>query len=105
MGAILLAGGAKGKRQSLPNARILLHQPMGGMTGQVADLEIHAREIIKIREQINTILVECTGQEPDRIKSDTERDFFMSAEQARDYGVIDEIITPTKLAIAAEAAG
>ena len=105
MGAILLASGAKGKRQSLPNARILLHQPMGGMTGQVADLEIHAREIIKIREQINTILVECTGQEPDRIKSDTERDFFMSAEQARDYGVIDEIITPTKLAIAAEAAG
>lgn len=105
MGAILLTGGAKGKRQSLPNARILLHQPMGGMTGQVADLEIHAREIIKIREQINTILVECTGQEPDRIKSDTERDFFMSAEQARDYGVIDEIITPTKLAIAAEAAG
>ena len=105
MGAILLAGGAKGKRQSLPNARILLHQPMGGMTGQVADLEIHAREIIKIREQINTILVECTGQEPDRIKSDTERDFFMSAEQARDYGVIDEIITPTKLVIAAEAAG
>ena len=105
MGAILLAGGAKGKRQSLPNARILLHQPMGGMTGQVADLEIHAREIIKIREQINTILVECTGQEPDRIKSDTERDFFRSAEQARDYGVIDEIITPTKLAIAAEAAG
>ena len=105
MGAILLAGGAKGKRQSLPNARILLHQPMGGMTGQVADLEIHAREIIKIREQINTILIECTGQEPDRIKSDTERDFFMSAEQARGYGVIDEIITPTKLAIAAEAAG
>ncbi|SVB90675.1 uncharacterized protein METZ01_LOCUS243529 [marine metagenome] len=105
MGAILLAGGAKGKRQSLPNARILLHQPMGGMTGQVADLEIHAREIIKIREQINTILVECTGQEPDRIKSDTERDFFMSAEQARGYGVIDEIITPTKLTIAAEAAG
>ncbi len=104
-GAILLAGGAKGKRQSLPNARILLHQPMGGMTGQVADLEIHAREIIKIREQINTILVECTGQEPDRIKSDTERDFFMSAEQARGYGVIDEIITPTKLTIAAEAAG
>ena len=105
MGAILLAGGAKGKRQSLPNARMLLHQPMGGMTGQVADLEIHAREIIKIRAQINTILVECTGQEPDRIKSDTERDFFMSAEQARGYGVIDEIITPTKLTIAAEAAG
>ncbi len=105
MGAILLAGGAKGKRQSLPNARVLLHQPMGGISGQVADMEIHAREIIKIREQINDILVECTGQTVDRIKQDTERDFFMSAEEARDYGVIDEIITPSKLALAAEAAG
>jgi ATP-dependent Clp protease protease subunit len=105
MGAILLAGGAKGKRQSLPNARVLLHQPMGGISGQVADMEIHAREIIKIREQINAILVECTGQEADRIKSDTERDFFLSAEGAREYGVIDEIITPSKLALTAEAAG
>jgi ATP-dependent Clp protease protease subunit len=105
MGAILLAGGAKGKRQSLPNSRILLHQPMGGMSGQVSDLEIHAREIIKIREQINTILVECTGQDLDRIQADTERDFFMSAEQALDYGVIDEVITPSKLTLAAEAAG
>ncbi|HJP33934.1 MAG: ATP-dependent Clp endopeptidase proteolytic subunit ClpP [Candidatus Latescibacteria bacterium] len=105
MGAILLAGGAKGKRQSLPNARVLLHQPMGGISGQVADMEIHAREIIKIREQINSILVECTGQDMERIKTDTERDFFMSAEEARDYGVIDEIITPSKLALAAEAAG
>jgi ATP-dependent Clp protease, protease subunit len=105
MGAILLAGGAKGKRQSLPNARVLLHQPMGGISGQVADMEIHAREIIKIREQINSILVECTGQDSERIKQDTERDFFMNAEEARDYGVIDEIITPSKLALAAEAAG
>jgi ATP-dependent Clp protease protease subunit len=105
MGAILLAGGAKGKRQSLPNARVLLHQPMGGISGQVADMEIHAREIIKIREQINEILVECTGQDVERIKSDTERDFFLNAEEARDYGVIDEIITPSKLALAAEAAG
>ena len=105
MGAILLAGGAKGKRQSLPNARVLLHQPMGGISGQVADMAIHAREIIKIREQINSILVECTGQDMERIKTDTERDFFMSAEEARDYGVIDEIITPSKLALAAEAAG
>lgn len=105
MGAILLAGGAKGKRQSLPNARVLLHQPMGGISGQVADMEIHAREIIKIREQINDILVECTGQDLERIKSDTERDFFLNAEEARDYGVIDEIITPSKLALAAEAAG
>lgn len=105
MGAILLAGGTKGKRQSLPNARVLLHQPMGGISGQVADMEIHAREIIKIREQINQILVDCTGQEIEQIKIDTERDFFMSAEEARDYGVIDEIITPSKLALAAEAAG
>ncbi len=105
MGAILLAGGAKGKRQSLPNARVLLHQPMGGISGQVADMEIHAREIIKIRTQINSLLVECTGQTEERIKHDTERDFFMSAEEARDYGVIDEIITPTKLALTAEAAG
>ncbi len=105
MGAILLAGGAKGKRQSLPNARVLLHQPMGGISGQVADMEIHAREIIKIRTQINSLLVECTGQTEERIKHDTERDFFMSAEEARDYGVIDEIITPTKLAQTAEAAG
>jgi ATP-dependent Clp protease protease subunit len=107
MGAVLLAGGSKGKRQSLPNARVLLHQPMGGMTGQVSDMEIHAREIIKIREQINEILADCTGQDLDRIKADTERDFFMSAEDAREYGVIDEIITPSKLALAepAEAAG
>ena len=101
MGAVLLAGGTKGKRQSLPNARVLLHQPMGGLTGQASDIEIHAREIIKIREQINQILVECTGQEMERIKHDTERDFFMSPEQAREYGVIDEIITPSKLTTAA----
>ena len=101
MGAVLLAGGTKGKRQSLPNARVLLHQPMGGLTGQASDIEIHAREIIKIREQINQILVECTGQEMERIKHDTERDFFMSPEQARKYGVIDEIITPSKLTTAA----
>ena len=97
----MLGGGTKGKRQSLPNARVLLHQPMGGLTGQASDIEIHAREIIKIREQINQILVECTGQEMERIKHDTERDFFMSPEQARKYGVIDEIITPSKLTTAA----
>lgn len=104
MGAVLLAGGTKGKRQSLPNARVLLHQPMGGLTGQAADMEIHANEIIKIREQINNILVDCTGQDVERIKRDTERDFFMSAEEARDYGVIDEIIKPSKLALQEAAA-
>ena len=102
MGAILLAGGAKGKRQALPNARIMLHQPMGGIGGQASDMEIHAREIIKMREQINEILVECTGQSLERIAEDTERDFFMTAEQAVEYGVIDEIITSATVASTAE---
>ena len=102
MGAILLAGGAKGKRQALPNARIMLHQPMGGIGGQASDMEIHAREIIKMREQINEILVECTGQSLERIAEDTERDFFMTAEQAVEYGVIDYIIANSTVASTAE---
>ena len=97
MGAVLLAGGAKGKRQSLPNARILLHQPMGGIGGQAADMEIHAQEIIKIRQQLNDILVECTGQPLDRIQHDTERDFFMNPDEAKEYGIIDNIIAPTSM--------
>ena len=105
MGAVLLAGGAKGKRQALPNARVLLHQPMGGIGGQAADMEIHAREIIKMRQQINEVLVECTEQPMERIERDTERDFFMSAEEARQYGVIDEIIAPSQIAAPAEIAG
>ncbi len=107
MGAVLLAGGAKGKRQSLPNARVLIHQPMGGMGGQVSDMEIHAREIIKIRQQINDVLVECTGQPLERIERDTERDFFMSPEDAQAYGLIDAIIEPNEVDMAqtAEAAG
>ena len=105
MGAVLLAGGAKGKRQALPNARVLLHQPMGGIGGQAADMEIHAREIIKMRQQINEVLVECTEQPMERIERDTERDFFMSAEEAREYGVIDEIIAPSQIAAPAEIAG
>lgn len=105
MGAVLLAGGTKGKRQSLPNARMLLHQPMGGIGGQAADMEIHAREIIKMRQQINEVLVECTEQPMERIERDTERDFFMSAEEAREYGVIDEIIAPSQIAAPAEIAG
>ena len=105
MGAVLLAGGAKGKRQALPNARVLLHQPMGGIGGQAADMEIHAREIIKMRQQINEVLVECTKQPMERIERDTERDFFMSPEEAREYGVIDEIIAPSQIAAPAEIAG
>ena len=104
MAAVLLAGGAKGKRQSLPNARMLLHQPMGGIGGQASDMEIHAREIIKIREQINEIIAECTGQDLSVIQRDTERDFFMSPDEAREYGVIDEIIQPSELIATAEAA-
>ena len=104
MGAVLLAGGAKGKRQSLPNARVLIHQPMGGMSGQASDMEIHAREIIKVRAQINEILVDCTGQSLERIQQDTERDFFMSPEDAKAYGIIDAIIEPTEADLSPTAA-
>ena len=105
MGAVLLAGGAKGKRQALPNARILLHQPMGGIGGQASDMEIHAREIITIRQQLNGILAECTGQPMERVKEDTERDFFMSPDEAKEYGIIDEIIAPTVASEMEEPAG
>ena len=95
MGAVLLAGGTRSKRQALPNARIMLHQPMGGIGGQASDMEIHAREIIKMREQISEILVECTGRSISEITRDTERDFFLTAEEAVGYGVIDEIVSPS----------
>ena len=104
MGAVLLAGGARGKRQALPNARMLLHQPMGGIGGQAADMEIHAREIVKIRRQLNEILVEDTGQPLERIERDSERDFFMGPEEAREYGLIDEIIAPAAAARTVQAA-
>jgi ATP-dependent Clp protease protease subunit len=104
MGAILLAGGTRGKRQSLPNARILMHQPMGGIGGQAADIEIHAREIIKIRQQLNEILAACTGQPLERIRQDTERDFFMGPQEAREYGIIDAIIMPSAAAQPAKGA-
>ena len=100
MGAVLLAGGTKGKRQALPNARVLLHQPMGGIGGQAADMEIHAREIIAMRQQINEVLVECTGQPLAQIEQDTERDFFMSAAAAVEYGIIDEIVAPSRVEVA-----
>lgn len=92
-GAVLLAAGEKGKRFALPNSRIMLHQPMGGAQGQAVDIEIHAREILKIRETLNEILADHTGQPIDNIARDTDRDFFMSAGDAKKYGLIDEILT------------
>ena len=96
MGALLLAGGAKGKRICLPHSRLMIHQPLGGFQGQATDIDIHAREILLIREKLNLILANHTGQPLDKIKGDTDRDNFMGAEQARDYGLIDEIINQRK---------
>ena len=93
MAAVLLAAGAKGKRYSLPNSRILIHQPMGGYTGQATDIDIHAREILKMRARLNEILAKHTGQPLDRIAGDTERDYFMSSDESREYGIIDKVIT------------
>jgi len=92
MGALLLAGGAKGKRVCLPHSRIMIHQPLGGFQGQATDIDIHAREILLIREKLNLILSNHTGQSLDKIQQDTERDNFMGAESAREYGLIDEIL-------------
>jgi ATP-dependent Clp protease, protease subunit len=91
-GAVLLAAGEKGKRFSLPNSRIMLHQPIGGAQGQAADIEIQAREILKIRETLNQILANHTGQPVERISQDTDRDFFISAQDAKEYGIIDDIL-------------
>ena len=93
MGAFLLAAGAKGKRFSLPNSRIMIHQPLGGAQGQAADIEIQAREILYLRERLNNILAEKTGQSIEQIQKDTDRDNFMSADQAVDYGMIDKVLT------------
>ena len=98
MGAFLLTAGTKGKRFALPNARVMIHQPMGGFQGQATEIDIHAREILKIRERLNEIMAKHTGQPLEKISLDTERDFFMSAEEAKRYGLIDEVITrPPKL--------
>lgn len=91
MAAVLLGAGTKGKRIALPNARILLHQPMGGMEGAVSDIEIHANEILRVRQRLNEILSESTGQPLDVISHDTDRDFFLSAEEAKQYGLIDYV--------------
>jgi ATP-dependent Clp protease protease subunit len=92
MGAILLLAGAKGRRYALPHSRIILHQPLGGMQGQASDLEIHAKEILHAREDINNIIMKHTGQNLRKIEKDTDRDYFMSPQQAVEYGLIDEVI-------------
>ena len=97
MGSLLLAGGAKGKRYCLPHSRVMIHQPLGGFQGQATDIDIHAREILKAREQLNTILASHTGQSLETISQDTERDNFKSAEEARDYGLIDEVLSERKV--------
>lgn len=91
-GALLLAAGAKGKRYALPNSRIMIHQPLGGAQGQATDIEIHAREILRMREHLNGILSHHTGQPLEKVRNDTERDFFMSSEQAKEYGLIDAVV-------------
>jgi len=92
MAAVLLAGGAQGKRTALPNARILIHQPMGGTRGQATDIKIQAEEILRMREHLNGILAKHTGQPMERIAADTERDYYMSADQAMTYGIIDQVV-------------
>src|SRR5437588_4381576 len=97
MGALLLCAGAAGKRFALPNARILIHQPsMGGLSGQATDIDIHAREILRMREITNQIMSKHSGQKLDKVEKDVERDFIMNAQQARDYGIVDDIIFKTK---------
>lgn len=96
MGAFLLAAGQKGKRFALPNSEIMIHQPLGGFKGQATDIDIHARRILKTKETLNQILSERTGQPLDKIKFDVERDYFMSAEEAKEYGLVDEVIDKKK---------
>src|SRR3989440_6761371 len=97
MGAVLLAGGSAGRRYALPHANILIHQPWGGMQGQASDIQIHAKEILRTREQLNQILARHTGQKIEKVTLDTERDYFLTSDAAKEYGLIDDIIlTPTK---------
>jgi ATP-dependent Clp protease protease subunit len=96
MGALLLAGGAKGKRYCLPHSRIMIHQPLGGFQGQATDVDIHAREILKARERLNEIFAKHTGQPLDKIQQDTERDYFMGAEEAKSYGLVDDVLKERK---------
>jgi ATP-dependent Clp protease protease subunit len=96
MGAFLLAAGTKGKRYCLPHSRVMIHQPLAGFQGQATDIDIHAREILKTRDTLNELLAKHTGQGVSKIKEDTERDYFMSADQAKEYGLVDEVITQKK---------
>lgn len=93
MGAFLLSGGAKGKRYCLPNARVMIHQPLGGFQGQASDFEIHAKEILSIKEKLNRLMAEHTGQDYEKVAHDTDRDNFLSASEAKDYGIIDQVLT------------
>jgi ATP-dependent Clp protease, protease subunit len=97
MGALLLAAGAQGLRYALPHSRILIHQPLGGFQGQATDVDIQAREILRMREELNQILVRHTGQSYEKIEKDTDRDFFMTGEQAREYGIVDKVIARREL--------
>jgi ATP-dependent Clp protease protease subunit len=97
MAALLLASGTKGKRYALPHSRIMIHQPLGGAQGQATDIDIHAREILKIRDTLNEILSRHTGQPIEKIREDTERDFFMTSEESKEYGIIDRIITTREM--------
>ena len=99
MGAVLLAAGAQGKRFALPHSRIMLHQPLGGYQGQATDIDIHAREILRTRQELEDILVRHTGQSSDKIHQDTDRDFFLNGEQAREYGIIDKVIEKREISI------
>ncbi len=96
MGAVLLSAGTKGKRFALPNSRIMIHQPWGGVQGAAADISIQAKEILKLRDRINEILAQHTGQPLDKIQKDTDRDYFMSSHESKDYGLVDEVILPEK---------
>lgn len=96
MGAVLIAAGSKGKRFALPNSRVMIHQPWGGVQGQASDINIQAKEILKIRDRINEILAKHTGQKLEKIQKDTDRDYFMSANEAKEYGLIDEVIVSGK---------
>ena len=105
MGALLLAAGAKGKRYALPHSRVMIHQPMGGVQGQATDIDIQAKEILKMKETVHQILVEHTGQSIKKIRQDTERDFFMSGEEALKYGIVDRIIKKREISPESETKG